>query len=400
MNRPYSLVAFLCLVALAACTPKPSAVVLEPLHKEMISYPARGAKVAIIVRDGRSALHSKLQFCGAVDDAKAKDKGYAYLANKDGPDGILAVHLSRIYREAGYEVVAVYPEVGKSLDELDEKLDAPPSGDAGRYSSTAPGRFDDPRIPREEEQAAEEAGAELEKEVGDAPAPEGDAAKVDVGAEAPAAAAPQKKAEPPPEPWYKDAHAVVYVTFAGCATDSDPKEVGSTLRVSLAIQAPTEKIEQIGGAWTFEGQGPFQKATMGFGGGAAKSVNIAYRTLVGRLTNFARTPLMHRAIAQAAAKGKRRAPRLPSSYAHKIPSTYELDIDATPEQAEVRIDGQLAGRTPVKGYKVGRGKHHVVVQKNGYESFNDYLFIMSPAPLDFVLVPKKKGKERSVYNPF
>lgn len=383
-----------CLGWLTACTPRPSAVVLEPVQKAMISYPERGARVAIVVRDGRSALHAHLQFCGSADDKTVENKGYPYLANKHGPDEILAVHLGRIFTEAGYKVVAAWPEVDADLDQLDEKGPGPPAGGAGRYSATEPARFDDPRIPREEEKAAEKADAELDEAAADT----GEEAAEDKAEEAKVEAKPEKEA-PPPEPWYKDAHAVVFATLSGCSTDPNPKEYASTLTLDLAIQAPDEKMEQ-SGAWKFQGFGPHVKTPLGLGSGAGKSLNTAYRMLMSQVTNFARTPILHSAIAQAAAIARRAVPRLPSSYAHKIPSTYEVDIDASPEKAEVRVDGQYAGKTPVKGFKIGRGKHHVLVQKKGCDDYNDYVFIMSCAPLEFVLLPVSKDRQKTIYNPF
>ncbi|MBF0227946.1 MAG: SUMF1/EgtB/PvdO family nonheme iron enzyme [Desulfobacterales bacterium] len=57
----------------------------------------------------------------------------------------------------------------------------------------------------------------------------------------------------------------------------------------------------------------------------------------------------------------------------EISTTVTVESDVT--GAEVRIDGVFAGNTPVKNYNIKAGNYRIVVIKEGYESFEQYISV-------------------------
>jgi len=52
-----------------------------------------------------------------------------------------------------------------------------------------------------------------------------------------------------------------------------------------------------------------------------------------------------------------------------------ISIDSIPDGAQVLIDGNSAGVTPVKGYQVNEGTHAIVLKREGYNDINDTVTI-------------------------
>ena len=50
--------------------------------------------------------------------------------------------------------------------------------------------------------------------------------------------------------------------------------------------------------------------------------------------------------------------------------TTRLDVDTTPPDANVILDGKSLGKTPIKGYEVTIGQHELRIEKSGYEPYN------------------------------
>ncbi|MGM9767172.1 MAG: PEGA domain-containing protein, partial [Candidatus Cryptobacteroides sp.] len=50
--------------------------------------------------------------------------------------------------------------------------------------------------------------------------------------------------------------------------------------------------------------------------------------------------------------------------------TTRLDVDTTPHDADVILDGKSLGVTPIKGYEVTIGQHELRIEKSGYEPHN------------------------------
>ena len=50
--------------------------------------------------------------------------------------------------------------------------------------------------------------------------------------------------------------------------------------------------------------------------------------------------------------------------------TTRLDVDTTPPDANVILDGKSLGKTPIKGYEVTTGQYELRIEKSGYEPYN------------------------------
>ena len=69
--------------------------------------------------------------------------------------------------------------------------------------------------------------------------------------------------------------------------------------------------------------------------------------------------------------------------------TTRLDVETTPSDANVILDGKSLGLTPIKGYEVTIGQHELRIEKSGYEPYNTRM-TFGTEPL---IINKTLGKE-------
>ncbi len=73
--------------------------------------------------------------------------------------------------------------------------------------------------------------------------------------------------------------------------------------------------------------------------------------------------------------------------------TTRLDVDTTPPDANVILDGKSLGKTPIKGYEVSIGHHELRIEKSGYEPYNTRMtFSSEPVKINETL--KKEAAPR------
>ena len=73
--------------------------------------------------------------------------------------------------------------------------------------------------------------------------------------------------------------------------------------------------------------------------------------------------------------------------------TTRLDVDTTPPDANVILDGKSLDKTPVKGYEVTTGQHELRIEKSGYEPYNTRMTFGSE-PVKINETHKKEAAQR------
>ncbi len=74
----------------------------------------------------------------------------------------------------------------------------------------------------------------------------------------------------------------------------------------------------------------------------------------------------------------------PAPVAPAAPTFVAVTLRSTPDAAEVYVDTQFIGTTPINQYKLDIGTHAIEVRKSGYAPWNRQLTIQAGTPVEVV----------------